>query len=53
MKMHYTMMCALGNSTPATDACNGDSGGALYDKQKDKVSTAFKTMNAEYRYSYL
>jgi secreted trypsin-like serine protease len=40
MKVHYTMMCALGTSTPATDACNGDSGGALYDKKKDKVSNA-------------
>ena len=36
-KIDYTMMCALGNSTPRTDACDGDSGSALYDKEKDKV----------------
>ena len=40
-QIHFTMMCALGDGDPTTDACNGDSGGPLYDQYKDRVRFSF------------
>lgn len=48
-QIHFTMLCALGNGNPTTDACSGDSGGPLYDQYKDRVRVSSLIESQTYR----